>query len=545
MENSNIVSFPPVEISHDKGPDNKFNADEIWGEEKVLMEKFLDDFDLDGIGEEDIGDGNDDFRNRSGGGPYKRGRAIKKRRKQGISPNDPRKYYSDRLVNALCTGDIENVRAVMERYHDPNCVYIQRFTNNTPDLPGYREIHGREQMISFYRAFLASSPDCVVKVTDRQLNVYQDGSSYLVSKINFSGAWLFRIFFSNILRKTRSFLTRTLFNRPTILNPFRSKSSSSTSTNNNADSASNVTQPSSTAAGHDSSGAKAVSYSFFKSFNRKSHRTSHESDAKDDASNGFTTDATSSSSINTDNESIFRASSSHQRRTCFDNSTLKTAAEVADDTDHSEVEYLHGDMHLVVGKASVYDKSIGPPAPLSPLSVSSTDEKLNLTLENLSTSLPENQHGINSASPLQNVSSAQEAKISASSTANIRSDSLDILEAESPWQDLPFSVIKDEQVSNAPIPAPAALIVTPESEVSVIPAKPKPYRVNIAISNVAHINSSGRIYKVEMFMKAEVSISWWSSDKASAEEMEDMGEPFLEEEEEEEEGKEISAGNVG
>eukprot|EP01033_Poteriospumella_lacustris_P014217 gene14217-10162_t len=437
----------PPPLTKSRGGMGAMETDDQWGEEKGLMEKFLEDFDLDGILDDPRDD--DDARGSVSTGPNKRGRTIKKRRKQGISPTDPRKFYTDRLVNALCSGDIEKVRVVMERYHEPDCVYIQRFTNNTPDLPAYREIHGREQMLAFYKAFLASSPDCVVKVTDRQLNVYQDGSSYLVSKMNFSGAWLFRIFFSNIVRRTRSFLNRTFFNRPTIINPFRPKKGASSSSSSS--SMTSLSAMSTDSGASTTRNDKESSAYMFASFRRKKSVT------------GAVTATAAMMSAPTDGapvEPLLLPDDHHHHQSLSRSTDPDVASSPLSSHSHHassseeapSIRYLHGDMHLVAGKASDYESDARPPTPLSPLS----------TVSSQPDGPPE------------------------------------VLEAEAPWDDLPFTIVRDEAQSSTPIPAPAALIVTPESKVSVVTAQPKPYRVNIAISNVAHINPAGRIFKTEM-----------------------------------------------
>lgn len=520
--------YPP--LLKGRGGTGAMDTDDQWGEEKVLMEKFLEDFDLDGILDDPRND--DDARGSVSTGPNKRGRTIKKRRKQGISPTDPRKFYTDRLVNALCSGDIEKVRVVMERYHEPDCVYIQRFTNNTPDLPAYREIHGREQMLAFHKAFLASSPDCVVKVTDRQLNVYQDGSSYLVSKMNFSGAWLFRIFFSNIIRRTRSFLNRTFFNRPTIINPFRPKgassSSSSTSSTNSSLSATSI----------DSSAAsttndKESSTYLFASFRRKKS-----------AAGAAVTAAAMMAEPPMDSATAMEAlpplpppHSSLSHSTDQDVASPLSSHSYQAAEESPSIRYLHGDMHLVEGKASDYESDARPPTPLSPLSTASSQmdvappSRLPPPPPPPSSSPPPTQ-----LSPTASSSSAAAAVAAAkvsSRLANVDADVVvegppEVLEAEAPWDDLPFTIVRDEPQSSTPVPAPAALIVTPESKVSIVTAQPKPYRVNVAISHVAHINPAGRIFKIEMFLKAEVSISWWAAAKNKAGTTEDL-EPLPEE----------------
>lgn len=491
-------------------------TDDQWGEEKGLMEKFLEDFDLDGILDDPRDD--DDARGSVSTGPNKRGRTIKKRRKQGISPTDPRKFYTDRLVNALCSGDIEKVRVVMERYHEPDCVYIQRFTNNTPDLPAYREIHGREQMLAFYKAFLASSPDCVVKVTDRQLNVYQDGSSYLVSKMNFSGAWLFRIFFSNIIRRTRSFLNRTFFNRPTIINPFRSKGASSSSSSSSMTSLSAMSTDSGASTTRNDKESSAY---MFASFRRKKSVTG-----------AVTAAATAMMAAPTEGapvEPLLLPDDHHHHQSLSRSTDPDGASPLSSHSHHASsseeapsIRYLHGDMHLVAGKASDYESDARPPTPLSPLSTASSQPDVQPPppppLPPLPPQLSPNASLSTSASP---------------GLANVDADVVvegppEVLEAEAPWDDLPFTIVRDEAQSSTPIPAPAALIVTPESKVSVVTAQPKPYRVNIAISHVAHINPAGRIFKTEMFLKAEVSISWWAAAKNQAGTTEDL-EPLPEE----------------
>lgn len=488
-------------------------TDDQWGEEKVLMEKFLEDFDLDGILDDPRDD--DDARGSVSTGPNKRGRTIKKRRKQGISPTDPRKFYTDRLVNALCSGDIEKVRVVMERYHEPDCVYIQRFTNNTPDLPAYREIHGREQMLAFHKAFLASSPDCVVTVTDRQLNVYQDGSSYLVSKMNFSGAWLFRIFFSNIIRRTRSFLNRTFFNRPTIINPFRSKGASSSSSSSS--SMTSLSAMSTDSGASSTRNDKESSAYMFASFRRKKSAAAAVTAAA--AMMAEPTDrATMEPPLSDDQHHHHHQQSLSQSTDADVTSPLSSHSHHASSSEEApSIRYLHGDMHLVAGKASDYESDARPPTPLSPLSTVSSQPDVQPPPP-LPPQLSPNASLSTKASP---------------GLANVDADVVvegppEVLEAEAPWDDLPFTIVRDEPQSSAPVPAPAALIVTPESKVSVVTAQPKPYRVNVAISHVAHINPAGRIFKTEMFLKAEVSISWWAAAKNQAGATEDL-EPLPEE----------------
>lgn len=115
---------------------------------------------------------------------------IKKRKFDEIAADDPRKQLTDLTVAAIGLGDEKKIKEVFETYYTSDCVFIIRFTKDTPELPNHREVYGRQKMIDFIMNVIESCPDCVLKVVGRQLNIYKDGSSYLVAKLNFAASWL-------------------------------------------------------------------------------------------------------------------------------------------------------------------------------------------------------------------------------------------------------------------------------------------------------------------------------------------------------------------
>lgn len=115
---------------------------------------------------------------------------LKKRKFDEIAADDPRKQFTDITVAAVGLGDERKIREVFDTHYTSDCAFILRFTKDTPELPNHREIHGRDKMIDFIMNVIEICPDCVLKVVGRQLNIYKDGSSYLVAKLNFTGSWL-------------------------------------------------------------------------------------------------------------------------------------------------------------------------------------------------------------------------------------------------------------------------------------------------------------------------------------------------------------------
>lgn len=175
------------EGSEEGGLDN-FDAD-------IFFEKFfLSDFDNgdsfveDGLDDVDKGLDEDQYSVRRNQQSKKS--KLKKRKFEEIAPDDPRKQIVDVTVSAIGLGDERKIQEVFDQHYTADCQFILRFTKDTPQLPSHREIVGRERMVSFIMNTVESCPDCVLKVIGRQLNIYKDGSSYLVAKMNFSGSWL-------------------------------------------------------------------------------------------------------------------------------------------------------------------------------------------------------------------------------------------------------------------------------------------------------------------------------------------------------------------
>lgn len=109
--------------------------------------------------------------------------------------------YTDNNVKAMLSGDIDLYREAVERQNTPDCVFIQRFTNDTPKYPAYREIRGRDKIIEYVGSLMVTSPDMVVTISGRKLHVFEDGSSYLVSKGTYSGVTIFPIIFTSMMIK--------------------------------------------------------------------------------------------------------------------------------------------------------------------------------------------------------------------------------------------------------------------------------------------------------------------------------------------------------
>lgn len=133
---------------------------------------------------------------------------VKRRRKrQPVAIDDPRKFFSDNSIAAMLSGDINQYREVVERQHTSDCVWIQRHTNDTPEHPAYRELRGRDKMIEFVGALMDVNPDMVVHVSERKLHICEDGSSYLVSKGTYSAMNVSSLKFTNMVKRTRKFLS--------------------------------------------------------------------------------------------------------------------------------------------------------------------------------------------------------------------------------------------------------------------------------------------------------------------------------------------------
>lgn len=132
---------------------------------------------------------------------------AKRRRCRPIAIDDPRKFYADNNVAAWCSGDIDRYREVLERQNTPDCIWIQRHTNDTPQHPAYREIRGREKMIEFVAAMMEINPDMVMHLSNRKLHVCGDGSAYLVSKATYDAMTIFPIMFTAMVKRTQKFLS--------------------------------------------------------------------------------------------------------------------------------------------------------------------------------------------------------------------------------------------------------------------------------------------------------------------------------------------------
>lgn len=143
---------------------------------------------------------------------------IRKRRKNmEINENDPRPHYVDNVAEAYNTGNINQLREVFERQYEPNCIFLQRYTKETPDVPAHREFHSRDHMLEYLSYFFEACPDGILVVTSRKLHIRQDGTSYLVAKLNFNAIWLFKVILRNVLTSTKNLLANfnplsTLYN---------------------------------------------------------------------------------------------------------------------------------------------------------------------------------------------------------------------------------------------------------------------------------------------------------------------------------------------
>jgi hypothetical protein len=131
---------------------------------------------------------------------------LRKRKRQPIPENDPRKYYIDNIMNAFNSGDINQIRTVFMNQNTSDCLFIQRYSAEIPDVPAHREFHGVELMIQYLEQLLEAIPDGLLVVTGRQLNIRVDGSSYLVARVNMSGLWLLQVLFSKVYTRTRNLL---------------------------------------------------------------------------------------------------------------------------------------------------------------------------------------------------------------------------------------------------------------------------------------------------------------------------------------------------
>jgi hypothetical protein len=121
--------------------------------------------------------------------PVKKTR-VKKRKFEEISVDDIRQQYTDLTVKAIGLGDEKKIRNVFETHYSPDCIFVFRFTKDTPELPRLREIQGSKNMTNFVMSVIEICPDCIFNVIGRKLNVYKDGSSYLVAKLSVSGSLL-------------------------------------------------------------------------------------------------------------------------------------------------------------------------------------------------------------------------------------------------------------------------------------------------------------------------------------------------------------------
>lgn len=135
-------------------------------------------------------------------------RIRRRRKKLKIDESDPRPHFIDEVAEAYNTGDILKVREVFERHYEPDCVFIQRYTQGTPDVPPHREFHSREQMLQYLGLYLEACPDGVLVVTSRKLHIRQDGTSYLVANLNFDAIWLFNVLLRNVVTTTKNLLAR-------------------------------------------------------------------------------------------------------------------------------------------------------------------------------------------------------------------------------------------------------------------------------------------------------------------------------------------------
>lgn len=135
-------------------------------------------------------------------------RIRRRRKKLKIDESDPRPHFVDEVAEAYNTGDILKVREVFERHYEPDCVFIQRYTKGTPDVPPHREFHSREQMLQHLGLYLEACPDGVLVVTSRKLHIRQDGTSYLVANLNFDAIWLFNVLLRNVVTTTKNLLAR-------------------------------------------------------------------------------------------------------------------------------------------------------------------------------------------------------------------------------------------------------------------------------------------------------------------------------------------------
>lgn len=135
-------------------------------------------------------------------------RIRRRRKKLKIDESDPRPHFIDEVAEAYNTGDILKVREVFERHYESDCVFIQRYTQGTPDVPPHREFHSREQMLQYLGLYLEACPDGVLLVTSRKLHIRQDGTSYLVANLNFDAIWLFNVLLRNVVTTTKNLLAR-------------------------------------------------------------------------------------------------------------------------------------------------------------------------------------------------------------------------------------------------------------------------------------------------------------------------------------------------